>query len=134
MEKHLKKHKHTAYVIFRVFIGLLFFQHGAQKILGWFGAQTASFPSLFFWAGIIELVGGVLIIIGLFTIPAAFISAITMAVAYFKVHFPSGWVPISNKGELALVYFAAFIVLATYGSGKFSLDNWRKKRKQATTA
>lgn len=110
------------YFIFRLLVGLLFFMHGAQKLLGWFSDnEPVAFMSLMGLAGIIELVGGLAIVLGIFTRPVAFIGALEMLVAYFMVHAPNGANPLLNKGELALLYFAAFLVLATQGAGKFAL-------------
>ncbi len=110
------------YFVFRVFVGLLFFQHGVKNLFGWFGGSPSELFSKFGVAGVIELVVGVLIVLGLFTRLAAVVSGLEMVVAYFMVHFPSGWIPILNGGELALLYFASFLVLIVYGSGKWSLD------------
>ncbi len=116
--------------VFRVFVGLLFFQHGAQKLLGWFASKgIAVFPDLMWWAGLIELSGGLLIAFGLFARPAAFIAALEMLVAYFMVHFPKNFVPIQNGGELALLYFACFLVIIAFGSGKWSVEEAIFKKK-----
>ncbi|MBI2151142.1 DoxX family protein [Candidatus Woesearchaeota archaeon] len=126
----LKKYSEQIYVLFRVLVGLLFLQHGAQKLFGWFGAQgTVQLYSLMGLAGVIEFFGGLAIVLGLFTRLAALGSAVTMLVAYFKVHFSlAAWLPIVNKGELALLYFAAFLVLLVWGAGKLSLEKvWLKK-------
>lgn len=125
----LENYKVYFYFIFRFLVGLLFFQHGAQKLFGWFGGQQATLLSLFGVAGIIEFIGGLAIALGLFTRLFALISALEMAVAYFMVHFPQGFVPIQNQGELALLYFAAFIVMFVYGAGKWSLENALLKRE-----
>jgi len=122
-------YKDITYFIFRVFVGLLFFQHGAQKILGWFGGTPAELFSLFGIAGIIELVIGPLIALGLFTRFLAFIGAFEMAIAYFNIHLPQGFYPIMNQGELALLFFVSFLILINYDSGKWSLDNLLKKKK-----
>ena len=113
------------YFIFRIFIGLLFAQHGLQKILGAFGGvggKAVPLMSLFGAAGLIELIAGFAIAFGVFTRLAAFISAIEMLVAYFMAHAPGGLIPIVNKGELALLYFAAFLVLMKTGAGKWSAE------------
>ena len=119
----LKKYQSGFYVVFRVFVGLLFFQHGAQKLFGWFGAQgTANLFSLMGVAGVIEVFGGLAIALGLLTRLAALGGIIDVIGAYFIAHFPQGWIPIMNKGELALLYFAAFLILIVYGAGKLSLE------------
>lgn len=124
-----EKHRECAYAVFRVLIGLLFAQHGAQKLLGWFTEKEAiTLFSKMGLAGTIELVGGLLIAVGLFTTWTAVVSGIEMLAAYFTVHTPQGWIPITNRGELALLYFAAFLVVATQGPGPWSLDRKLLKR------
>lgn len=119
----LKKYSGGFYVLFRLFVGLLFLQHGAQKLFGWFGAQgTASLFSLMGIVGVIEFFGGLVIALGLLTRLAALGGIITMLGAYFKVHFSNGWIPVMNGGELALLYLAAFLVLVVYGARKWSLE------------
>ncbi|MEK6874168.1 MAG: DoxX family protein [Nanoarchaeota archaeon] len=121
IKKYATTYKDYLYVIFRVFIGTLFFQHGAQKLFGWFGGTATPVASLFGVAGVVELVAGAFITLGLFTRISAFFSAGQMTVAYFMVHLPEGWIPIENKGELALLYFACFLVMMYEGDGKWSL-------------
>ncbi len=113
------------YFVFRVIVGLLFLLHGVQKMPGIFNGTTSLF-SLMGLAGIIELVGGAFLVIGLLTRYVALISAVEMLVAYFMVHFPNGLSPLENKGELALLYFAAFLVMMTFGSKKWALDEMMK--------
>ena len=125
-DKLIKKYQSQLYFIFRVFVGLLFFQHGAQKLLGWFGGNQAELVSMMGLAGVIELVGGLAIAFGIFTRYAALIGAIMMLVAYFMAHAPKGLIPIVNKGELALLYFAAFIPLVIYGGQKWSIYDKKK--------
>jgi putative oxidoreductase len=122
LNKWIKGYENYFYFVFRVFVGLLFMQHGAQKLFGWFGGNSADLLSLFGLAGVIEFSAGLAIVLGLLTRWAALISAVEMAVAYFMAHFPKGWVPIQNGGELALLFFASFLVLIAYGSGKWCLD------------
>ncbi len=74
-------------------------------------------------AGVIEFFGGLALAVGLFTRLAALGGLATMISAYFMAHFPNGWIPIMNKGELALLYFAAFLIFIIYGAGKFSLEH-----------
>ena len=105
----------------------MFFQHGAQKLFGWFGGQSAGLFTLMGLAGIVETFGGILIAIGLLTRWAAAVSAIQMLAAYFMMHFPKAWTPIANKGELALLYFAAFLVLMKEGAGKWGIDSRKAK-------
>ncbi|MBI4154964.1 DoxX family protein [Candidatus Woesearchaeota archaeon] len=127
--KIISKYEDYFYLIFRIFIGFLFFQHGAQKLFGWFGKDPVALMSLMGLAGIIEFFGGIAIFLGLFTRFIALISAIEMLVAYFYIHIPMGFIPIENKGELALLYFAAFLVLFTKGNKKFGLERLIFKRE-----
>ncbi len=120
-----EKYSGSIYVVFRVLVGLLFLQHGGQKLFGWFGrlgGSAAPLFSLMGLAGVIEFVGGLALVLGLFTRLVATITATEMLVAFFKAHFPQTWVPVLNQGEPALLFFAAFLVLIIYGSGKWSLE------------
>jgi len=113
--------------LLRIVAGFAFSEHGMQKILGLFGGlggkgATASFGSLLWIAGVLELVGGVLLILGLFTSPVAFILSGEMAVAYFSAHFPHGFFPIVNHGELAVLYCFILLYLAAAGAGPLSVD------------
>jgi putative oxidoreductase len=114
------------YALFRIVAGFLFMFHGLQKILGLYGGigngATAPMLSLPWFAGVIELVGGILIMIGLFTRVAAFIASGEMAVAYFMVHQPQGALPIQNQGELAALYCFVFLYIAARGPGIWSAD------------
>jgi putative oxidoreductase len=114
------------YALFRVVVGFLFLFHGLQKLFGMFGGQVVPLTSLFGVAGVIELVGGVLIMIGLFTRIAAFIASGEMAGAYFIAHFPKGLVPIENGGELAVLYCFAFLYMSARGPGICSVDGLRR--------
>ena len=119
----MNKFENYFYFVFRVFLGLLFLEHGAQKLFGWFGGSSVDLVSLMGLAGIIEFFGGLLITLGLFTRITAVITAIEMIVAYFIAHISNGLIPIVNQGELALLYFASFLILISYGSKKWGLDN-----------
>jgi len=112
------------YALFRIVVGFLFLFHGAQKLFGAFGAANAPVPmmSLAWFAGVIELVGGVLVMIGLGTRIVAFICSGEMAAAYFMVHQSRGGWPIQNQGELAALYCFAFLYIATRGAGIWSAD------------
>ncbi len=120
------------FFIFRVLVAYLFFEHGTQKLFGWFGGiNGASVPitSLFGAAGIIETVVGILIFFGLFTRLAALIGAIEMVIAYIKVHIPQNAIPLLNQGEPALLFFASFLVLLVYGARRFSLEKLLLKKE-----
>lgn len=107
--------------------GVLFFQHGLQKLFGVPGTQPpVEVMTQAGLAGIIELVGGTLIAIGLFTSPVAFIASGEMAVAYFQRHAPRGFWPMMNGGELAALYCFLFLYFAAVGSGKWSVDSLRR--------
>ena len=125
----LKKNENNFYFVFRVLVGLLFVQHGAQKLFGVLGGnQVATYFSLFGAAGIIEFFGGLMIAFGLLTRLAAFFGLVDMAGAMIIAHFPKGYIPILNGGELAMLYFAAFLVLLVGGTKKWGLDFIFKKR------
>jgi putative oxidoreductase len=119
--------------VLRIVVGFTFSCHGMQKMLGLFGGMggkggTVPFGSLMWVAGGLELIGGLLLILGLFTSPVAFILCGEMAVAYFKAHFSYGFFPLVNHGELAVVYCFIFLYLCTSGGGPLSLDSliWKK--------
>ena len=111
--------------IFRVITGLLMFQFGVAKLLKFPPGtmfEKVQALSLFGAAGMIELVFGGLLLLGLWTRPVAFILCGEMAVAYFKQHAPRGFWPISNGGELAVLYCFIFLLLMSSGPGPWSLD------------
>jgi putative oxidoreductase len=115
--------------VLRIVVGLLFLEHGAQKIFG-FPPSAAPGPallSLMGIQGIIEVVGGALIVLGFFTRPVAFILCGDMAVAYFMSHFPNSFFPITNRGDAAILYCFVFLYLAAAGGGPWSLDASRQK-------
>ena len=119
----------------RIAAGLAYFSHGAQKLFGWFGGVgpdggTVELMSQYGAAGIIETVGGALLVLGLFTRPVALITSGEMAVAYFWMHWgQSGrmwwW---DNRGEVVLLYSFIWLFFAAAGAGPFSLDAWRARR------
>jgi len=110
--------------LLRIMSGLLLLQHGTTKYLNFpVGPMNNASPmTMSGAAGLIELIGGVLIVIGLFTRPAAFIISGMTAVAYFYAHAHQGFFPILNRGELAVLYCFVFLYLAAAGGGAFSLD------------
>jgi len=103
----------------------MFLQHGIAKLFGFppipYFANLQLF-SLLGLAGVLELVGGILLILGLFTRPVAFILSGEMAVAYFMGHAPKGFMPLVNQGELAVLFCFIFLYLASAGAGPWSLD------------
>ena len=113
--------------VLRIMTGLLFLEHGTQKLLGFPPAANPG-PALFSllgFQGILELVGGILILIGLFTRPVAFILAGDMAVAYFKAHAPRGFFPTLNGGQLAILFCFVFLYVFVAGGGVWSVDQRR---------
>jgi putative oxidoreductase len=116
-----------AYALFRVVTGLLFIFHGLQKF-GMYGGRAVDLGSRFGAAAVIEVVGGSLVMLGLFTGPVAFICSGEMAAAYFMAHAPQAFWPIQNRGELAVLYCFAFLYIAMRGSGTWSVD-WLRGRR-----
>ena len=114
------------YTLLRVVAGLAFAEHGAQKLFGVLGGKAVSLVTQYGLAGIIEFVGGIMIALGLFTAPVAFVASGQMAWAYFQQHLPRGFWPIQNGGELAVLYCFIFLYISATGSGKLSLDGIRK--------
>ncbi len=116
--------------VLRIVSGFLFIEHGTQKWLLFPGNPTAraSVESLSGVAGLFELVGGFLLMIGLFTRPVAFVLSGLMAFAYFIAHAPQGFWPILNKGELAALYCFVFLYLAAAGGGPWSLDRLMRNK------
>ena len=134
MERFLGRYSAEIYALMRVMVGLLFACHGAQKLLGVLGGVdkaggTVPLGSLIGFAGVIELFGGALIALGLFAGTVAFISSGEMAVAYFRAHFPQGFWPLLNGGELAVLYAFVFLYIASRGSGAWSVDAMRTRRR-----
>ncbi len=121
----------TSFTAFRIVFGLMFMQHGAQKLFAMFGREEAvQLFSQMGLAGVLEFWGGLLIVMGLLTRPVAFVLSGEMAVAYFQSHTPGGWIPIMNRGELPVLYCFAFLYLAAHGAGKFSVDGILSARRK----
>jgi putative oxidoreductase len=120
-----------AQALLRIVSGLLFFFPGALKLFGWFGGMPAGFTltPLLRTAGWMEVIGGPLILLGLFTRPVAFLCAGEMAVAYFHSHFPHGFWPIQNHGEQAVLFCFIYLFFAAAGAGPFSVDAWLARRR-----
>lgn len=113
--------------IARFVIGLVWAEHGAQKLFGVLGGTQMPLMSLMGVAGVIEFFGGLLIAVGLLTSIVALIASGEMAAAYFMNHAPQGFWPIQNRGEMAVFYCFFFLYLSTRGAGVWSLDAWRKR-------
>ncbi len=122
-----------ALAVLRIGAGLLFMQHGAQKLFGLLGGAGGSgapveLLSQLGFAGVLEFFGGALIVLGLLTRPVAALLALLMVIAYGIAHAPQGFVPVQNGGELALIYALVFAFLAAAGAGAWSVDGLRSTR------
>ena len=124
----------TTHALLRIVTGLLFMQHGVQKLFGllvdpsrgpWTGAPPMF--SQFWFAGVLEVFGGALIVLGFFTRPVAFLLAGEMAVAYFQVHFPNSFWPILNGGEPVVLFCFIYLYLFAVGAGPWSIDALRRR-------
>ena len=115
--------------LLRIVAGLLFICPGGMKLLGWFGGMPVPMTPLLYVAGVIELVGGTLILLGLFTRPVAFLASGEMAFAYFMGHFPHGFWPILNHGEPAVLFCFIYLFLWGNGPGPISLDHLISRRR-----
>lgn len=125
MDRFLRKYAPYIYAILRIVAGLMFALHGSQKLLGVPASKGPAMPlnALLAFAGVIELVGGLMIAFGFLASIAAFIASGQMAVAYFMVHAPGGFLPVVNGGELAVFYCFLFLYIAARGSGVWSIDS-----------
>ncbi len=116
--------------LLRIFAGLLFLEHGLQKLVsfptGLPGGMHPPPGSLLFFAGIIETVGGILVTLGLLTRPAAFIMSGEMAIGYFMFHAPHSFWPALNGGEAAILFCFIFLYLAAAGGGAWGVDAMRR--------
>ena len=118
--------------LLRIVTGLLFLEHGTGKIFG-FPWSSMAFPppfSLFWMAGWLEVIGSLLLILGLFTRPAAFVLAGEMAIAYWMIHAPVSFFPIINRGEAAILFCFIFLLFAAAGPGKWSIDGWLRREDE----
>lgn len=117
--------------VLRIVAALMFLQSGTMKLFGWPmpmpAGQTLSLMSQMGVGGILETVGGLLLLVGLFTRPVAFVLAGEMAVAYFQFHAPNGFWPIVNQGQPAVLYCFIWLYFSAAGAGPWSLDALRKK-------
>jgi putative oxidoreductase len=126
MNSFMSKYSSSCYALMRVVVGFLFLCHGSQKLFDFPSGMPAGVPAFITYvAGPIELIGGILVMIGLFTHWAAFITSGQMAVAYWMVHGPKALLPIQNNGELAVIYCFVFLFIASEGGGIWSVDSLR---------
>lgn len=126
----------ATHALLRIVAGLLFIHPGGMKIFGWFGGMPAgvTLTPLLAAAGWIELVCGTLILVGLFTRPAAFLASGEMAFAYFIGHFPHGFWPVQNHGEPAVLFCFLFLFFAANGAGPASLDALLRRGRERRVA
>jgi putative oxidoreductase len=127
--RYLRPYEPQLLSTLRIMSGLLIVQHGTAKYLSFPAGRMndASPLTMGGAAGVLELIGGVLLVVGLFTRPTAFILSGMTAVAYFYAHAPRGFFPLLNGGELAVLYCFAFVYLAAAGGGPWSIDRaWRR--------
>lgn len=120
--------------VLRIVAGLVFLEHGTQKFLSFPLGQAAgtglAFDNPGAYAGLVELAAGLLIALGLFTRPAAFLASGTMAVAYWIAHAPQNAFPVNNGGDAAILYCFVFLYLVFAGPGPWSLDASRQRREE----
>ncbi|MFI1827075.1 DoxX family protein [Streptomyces sp. NPDC020412] len=126
LSSSLNRYQPYAISAFRIVVGLLFACHGAASLFGLFGVadnatvEAGTWPG--WYAAVIQLVGGSLVLLGIGTRSAAFVSSGSMAYAYFKVHQPEGLFPLENSGEASAMFCWAFLLLIFTGPGAFALD------------
>jgi putative oxidoreductase len=134
--QNLERYAPYALAALRIAAALIFIEHGTQKLFGFPAPPEGGLPAAgsLFWVGAwIELVGGALLALGLFTRPVAFIISGQMAVAYWMVHAPANPYPVLNGGDAAILYTFVFLLFVFTGPGAFSLDGVRQKRIAATS-
>jgi putative oxidoreductase len=119
--------------VLRIIVALLFIDHGSQKLLGFpppMGGQGPALFSLLGLAGVLELFGGLLMLVGLFTRPVAFVLAGEMAFAYFMAHAPKSFFPALNGGDAAILFCFVFLYFCVAGPGVWSIDAARARRAE----
>jgi len=122
LSERLSPYQPIALAILRIMTALLFIEHGTQKVFG-FPPAPYAITTLFFVAGIIELVGGILVLLGLCTRPVAFLLSGEMAIAYFLVHMSIDFFPANNEGDGAILFCFIYLFLVFAGPGSWALDN-----------
>lgn len=131
MEK-LERYTPYALAVLRIVAALIFMEHGTQKLIGFPAPPEHGLPEAgsFMWVGAwLELVGGILLLLGLFTRPAALVASGEMAVAYWMFHAPANFYPALNGGDAAILYTFVFLLFVFTGPGAWSLDGWLSERK-----
>ena len=129
MKRILSAYNSHAYALMRIITGFLFLWHGSQKLFNFPAGMPADVPAfIIYGAGSIELICGILVMIGLFTRAAAFLASGLMAAAYWIAHGTHALLPIQNNGELAVLYCFVFLFIATQGGGIWSIDAAPKRR------
>ncbi|MBI4178131.1 DoxX family protein [bacterium] len=132
---NMNRAREIAFFLLRVVSGLLFLQAGGMKIFDWFGGVPAQFGghptflSQIWIGGVLEFYGGAAILLGLWTMPVAFILSGEMAVAYFQFHQPQGFWPIQNHGESAVFLCFIFLFFAAHGAGEWSVDAVLRRKR-----
>ena len=123
----LSAYRPQALAALRIMTALLFIEHGTQKFFDFPPAEQpfGNLMNLIGVAGALEVVGGFLVLVGLFTRPVAFVLCGFMAVAYFMAHAPQSFFPVNNRGDAAILFSFVFLYLAAAGPGAFALDNRR---------
>jgi putative oxidoreductase len=123
MSDRLSAYAPQALAVLRIVAALLFLAHGTQKLMGFPAAEFAP-PvfSIFWFAGVIEIITGILIALGFFTRPAAFIASGTMAFAYWMAHAPANFYPVNNGGDAAILFCFVFLYLVFAGPGAWSIN------------
>lgn len=132
---NLHRARQVTYFLLRVVAGLLLFQRGSMKLLGWFGGippngSIAPLMSQVGIGGVLEFFGGLAIVLGLLTRPVAFILCGEMAVAYWQFHAPKGFWPIQNHGEPAVLLCFIFLYMVAQGGGAWSLDALIRRKRE----
>jgi len=128
MNDRLSTFAPQALAILRIVTALLFIEHGTQKLLGFPESQfSPAFGSLMWFAGLIEIVGGVLVLLGLFARPAAFVLSGQMAVAYWMAHAPQSPFPVLNGGDASILFCFVFLYVFVAGPGAWSMDARRRE-------
>lgn len=126
MIKTLNDLQPYALAALRIITGLLYFEHGTQKLFSFPIAGPETLSTMMLISGLLEVIGGALIVLGLFTRPVAFVLSGHMAAAYFMAHAPQGFYPVGNGGDAAILFSFVFLLLVTTGAGALSLDRGRR--------